>query len=108
MDDSRFGNLQVEWLEAFVAVATFGKRTAAAQSIGRDQATVTKFLNKLELWFRQPLVEANSQPARLTPAGKEFLEVATRVVHELRAARPAFTVAKSPPPPISGANIRID
>jgi LysR family transcriptional regulator, hypochlorite-specific transcription factor HypT len=108
MGDEPFGNLQVEWLEAFVAVVDYKKRTAAAERIGRDQGTITKFIQKLELWYRQPLIESGSAPARPTPAGQEFVKVARRVVEDLRAARPAPIAQDAPQVPVSGADIRVD
>jgi DNA-binding transcriptional LysR family regulator len=109
VSESRIGNLQVEWLEAFVLVADYGKRTAAAERMGRDQGNLTKLVQKLERWFRQPLVETGSSPARLTPAGKEFVELAREVVQKLRNARPDLINENTVSAPlISGADVTID
>lgn len=104
-----FGALKLAWLEAFVEVAGYNKRTAAAAAIGAKQSTVSKYMDKLWAWYGEPLVVPGSSPVRLTPAGADFLKVAQDVVQSLRDARPtSCNIEVSSASSISGTDIQID
>lgn len=90
-DGTEFGGLRVVWLEAFVRCAQARTRAAVAAQMGIDQATVTKHIQKLELWLARgrfrPLFHDNVWPVHLTEEGKEFLPQALMVLELLRRAR---------------------
>ena len=115
---AKFEGLQLVWLESFVHVAESGKRTAAAHEMGISQGTVTKHIQKLELWLGgsgpQPvkrLLVDDGVPAKLYPDGEKFLPVAKQILELLdKARRPAVLVETTPappPPPASAKHIKV-
>lgn len=111
---AKFEGLQLVWLESFVKVAESGKRTAAAHEMDIYQGTVTKHIQKLELWLggngphpvRRLLLD-DGVPAKLYPAGEKFLPVAKQILQLLEEARgPGISDETPPPPPISAKHIK--
>lgn len=95
--------MKLFWLDAFIAVAEQESFTDAAQTIGKDQGSVSRYVNHLALWLGKTLIESYS-PVKLTPDGKAFLPIARQVLALLSAAR-----NHAPPPsmPIDPSSIRI-
>lgn len=85
-----FGQLRIEWLEAFVALADTGKQDAVAAQLGVNQPVISRHLKSLSAWVGHPLV--NRKGGRvLSPTGERFLPVARDVLKVL-------TDAKTPEP----------
>lgn len=72
-------------LTTFVAVAETGSFRAAAEQIGRSQPAVTAQINQLEALLAVRLFTRTTRQVTLTPAGRELLERAKRLVAETDA-----------------------
>jgi DNA-binding transcriptional LysR family regulator len=67
-------------LRAFVAVATEGRITAAAQRLGLSQPAVSRTLRELEAQLGVCLVERSSHRLELTAGGRALLPKATTAI----------------------------
>ena len=77
-------DLQLDWLRAFVAVVDTGSLTAAAPAVHRSQSAVSMQLSKLEGAVGRALLSRGPRHLELTPAGRELLPRARRLL-ELHA-----------------------
>jgi LysR family transcriptional regulator, hypochlorite-specific transcription factor HypT len=68
------------WLEDFLALATAGNFTRAAQERHSSQPAFSRRIRALEEWIGAPLVDRSTQPAQLTEAGQWFEGVAEELV----------------------------
>lgn len=93
--ENMFGQLRLEWLEAFVALAETRKQAAAAAHLGIDQPTVSRHIKSLSAWLGEERAGAKRQ-RHLSPAGERFLPVAREVLRALNEARAPIHI---PPPP---------
>lgn len=108
---SEFDGLQLVWLESFVKVARWGKRTAAAHDMGIEQSTVTKHIQKLELWLggggvppaRKLLI---SEGGKLLPDGDKFQPVAEQILALLKEARRSPGAVENPSPNQAGKSAK--
>ncbi|MDP3619412.1 MAG: LysR substrate-binding domain-containing protein [Ramlibacter sp.] len=73
------------WLEDFIALASTGNFTRAAQERHSSQPAFSRRIRALEEWVGAPLVDRSTQPAQLTEVGEWLLSVAQELV--ARAAR---------------------
>lgn len=73
------------WLEDFLALASTGNFTRAAEERHSSQPAFSRRIRALEEWLGAPLVDRSTQPARLTEVGEWFRSVAQELV--ARAAR---------------------
>ena len=73
-------NLDLDLVRSFVAVATGGSFTRAADRLGRQQSTISLQLRRLEDALGQKLLERSPHVVRLTTAGEGFLESARRIL----------------------------
>ena len=73
------------WLEDYLALASTGSFTRAAQDRHSSQPAFSRRIRALEEWIGAPLVDRSTQPARLTEVGEWFRSVAADLV--ARAAR---------------------
>lgn len=73
------------WLEDFLALASTGNFTRAAQDRHSSQPAFSRRIRALEEWIGAALVDRSTQPARLTEVGEWFKGVAAGLV--ARAAR---------------------
>jgi DNA-binding transcriptional LysR family regulator len=73
------------WLEDFLALASTGNFTRAADARHSSQPAFSRRIRALEEWIGAPLVDRSTQPARLTEVGEWFQGVAEDLV--ARAAR---------------------
>jgi LysR family transcriptional regulator, hypochlorite-specific transcription factor HypT len=73
------------WLEDFLALASTGNFTRAAEDRHSSQPAFSRRIRALEEWLGATLVDRSTQPARLTEAGEWFTGVAQDLV--ARAAR---------------------
>jgi LysR family transcriptional regulator, hypochlorite-specific transcription factor HypT len=79
--------LELKWLEDFLAVASSGNFSRAAEARNVTQPAFSRRLKALEMWIGVPLLDRSSYPITLTPAGEKLRPVAERVVRDLRASR---------------------
>jgi LysR family transcriptional regulator, hypochlorite-specific transcription factor HypT len=80
-------DVEIKWLEDFLAVASSGSFSRAADARNVTQPAFSRRLKALETWIGVTLLDRSSYPITLTPAGQKLLPVAERVVREIRMAR---------------------
>lgn len=73
------------WLEDFLALASTGNFTRAAEERHSSQPAFSRRIRALEEWLGAPLVDRSTQPARLTEVGEWLRTVSVDLV--ARAAR---------------------
>jgi LysR family transcriptional regulator, hypochlorite-specific transcription factor HypT len=83
--DVRF--LELKWLEDFLAVASSGNFSRAAEARNVTQPAFSRRLKALEMWVGVPLLDRSSYPITLTPAGAKFLPIAENAVRNLQTGR---------------------
>jgi LysR family transcriptional regulator, hypochlorite-specific transcription factor HypT len=79
--------VELKWLEDFVAVASSGNFSRAAETRNVTQPAFSRRLKALEMWIGVSLLDRSSYPITLTPAGVKFLPVAERTIRDLNAGR---------------------
>lgn len=81
------GNMDMRWLEDFLAVADTRNFTRAAQLRNISQAAFSRRIKALESWLGSSLIDRASFPTRLTPDGERFRERAAEIVQQISDAR---------------------
>jgi LysR family transcriptional regulator, hypochlorite-specific transcription factor HypT len=79
--------LELKWLEDFLAVASSGNFSRAAELRNVTQPAFSRRLKALEMWIGVPLLDRSSYPITLTPAGAKFLLIAETAVRDLQNGR---------------------
>ncbi len=79
--------MDVRWLEDFLAVASTGNFTRAAELRGVSQAAFSRRIKTLESWLRTTLIDRATNPARLTRDGELFREQAAEILQQIAEAR---------------------
>ncbi|WP_208349279.1 LysR family transcriptional regulator [Pseudaestuariivita rosea] len=74
-------------IEVFVATAEEASISAAARRLGASPATISQQLTNLEAAMGVRLLDRNSRPVRLTPAGEIFRKRAQSILNEAALAR---------------------
>jgi LysR family transcriptional regulator, hypochlorite-specific transcription factor HypT len=87
--------MEIKLLEDFLAVASSGNFSRAADARNVTQPAFSRRLKALETWIGAPLLDRSSYPITLTPAGEKLLPVAERVVRDIRAAREEARAGKT-------------
>jgi DNA-binding transcriptional LysR family regulator len=77
---TRFPDLELDLLRAFVAVAETGSFTAAAEVVGRSQSAVSQKVLRLEDILQRRVFERTSRSLSLTPEGEQLLVAARRML----------------------------
>ncbi|HET9865555.1 MAG TPA: LysR family transcriptional regulator [Steroidobacteraceae bacterium] len=83
--------MEIEDIQAFVAVADAGGLTAAAVRLGVSKSIVSRRIARLEKSLQASLLARNTRGATLTEAGASFREHAIRIAAEADAARDALS-----------------
>jgi DNA-binding transcriptional LysR family regulator len=83
--------MEIEDIQAFVAVADAGGLTPAAGRLGVSKSIVSRRIARLEKSLRAQLLTRTTRGAALTEAGATFREHATRIAAEADAARDALS-----------------
>ena len=83
--------MEIEDIQAFVAVADAGGLSTAASRMGVSKSIVSRRLARLEKSLGTQLLTRNTRGAALTEAGATFREHATRIAAEADAARDAIS-----------------
>lgn len=73
-------DLQLDWLRAFVAAVDEGSLTAAGRQVHRSQSALSMQIAKLEQAVGRPVLVRTPRRLEVTPAGRELLEHARRLV----------------------------
>lgn len=82
--------MEIEDIQAFVAVADAGGLTPAAGRLGVSKSIVSRRIARLEKTLRARLLARTTRGTTLTEAGATFREHATRIAAEADAARDAI------------------
>jgi DNA-binding transcriptional LysR family regulator len=83
--------MEIEDIQAFVAVADAGGLTPAAGRLGVSKSIVSRRIARLEKSLNAQLLTRTTRGAALTEAGATFREHATRIASEADAARDALS-----------------
>jgi DNA-binding transcriptional LysR family regulator len=83
--------VEIEDIQAFVAVADAGGLSAAAGRLGTSKSIVSRRLARLEKSLGTTLLTRSTRGATLTEAGATFREHAVRIAAESDAARDALS-----------------
>ena len=89
--------MELKSIKFFMAVATVGNITRAAQELGIVQPALTRHINQLEEEFGVRLFSRLPRGVQLTTAGREFLEYCRRILDEVERARHELTAQGSQP-----------
>ena len=84
MKDSGLPELTSRQLQTVVALAEYESFIAAAALLRTSQPAVTRTVKHVEEVLGVRLFERSTRSVQITPAGKEFVGVATRVLNDLR------------------------
>lgn len=79
--------LDMDWLEDFLALASTGNFSRAAQARSIAQPAFSRHIRSLEEWVGVDLVDRSEHPVELTAAGVRFLPLLKAVLADLEAAR---------------------
>ena len=77
---------QLDAIEAFVATVDRGSLSAAARTLGRSITSISRAISSLEERLGTALLQRTTRSLKLTDAGTRYVEVARRVLAELRDA----------------------
>ncbi|ANB58905.1 bacterial regulatory helix-turn-helix, lysR family protein [Anoxybacillus sp. B7M1] len=83
--------MNINYLQTFREAAKWNSFTKAGEVLGYAQSSVTTQIKKLEEEFGVILFERWSGRIKLTPAGKELLEYANKMIHLLDEARQSLS-----------------
>ena len=73
-------NLDLDLVRTFVTIASTGNFTRAAETLRRQQSTISLQVQRLESALGQVLIERTPRSVRLTPEGETFLGYARRLL----------------------------
>lgn len=79
--------MEIQGVEAFLAVVDHGSFSQAAESLHLTQPAISKRLAALETQLGHPLIERGSRQLRLTDAGHRLLPHARRILDDIHNAR---------------------
>lgn len=79
--------LDMEWLEDFLALASTGNFSRAAEARAIAQPAFSRHIRSLEEWVGVDLFDRSAHPAGLTAAGKRFHPLLKELLSSLEAAR---------------------
>ncbi|MFB6890350.1 LysR family transcriptional regulator [Kitasatospora sp. NPDC056327] len=73
-------DIELKLLRALVAVVDEGGFARASQALHVTQPTISQQIQRLECILQEPVFQRDKRPLRLTPAGREVLAHARRVI----------------------------
>lgn len=79
--------MDLNWLRSFLSLARTGSFSASAQENNITQPAFSRRIKALENWAGVPLIDRSNYPARLTPAGERFREIALDIDERLARYR---------------------
>lgn len=80
-------DMEIRWLQDFLAVAETGNFTRAAAMRNTSQAAFSRRIQQLESWFGVALIDRSILPTQLTPEGEQFRVTASRILADVLDAR---------------------
>lgn len=80
-----------DWLRTFIAVATQGNVTHAAQTLHKTQSAVSVQIKRLEESLSTQLFERGARGVELTAAGETLLQAAQPIIDQLDQTKALFT-----------------
>lgn len=83
--------MEIRWLEDFIALARTRHFSRAADERNVTQPTFSRRIKLLEEEMGTTLINRQTLPLSLTPAGEEFLRLCQRVTHEVQDTRERLT-----------------
>ena len=87
------GKITLWGVEVFVATAEEGSISAAARRLGASPSAVSQQLTNLEGAIGTTLLQRNTRPVVLTPAGEIFRRRASAILNEAALARAELAMA---------------
>ncbi len=84
---------RLEEMEAFAAVATAGGFSAAARRLGTSTSRLSRTIGDLEVRLGARLFHRTTRALALTEAGAAYLDAATRLIDDARAAEESVACA---------------
>lgn len=79
--------MELKWLEDFVTLAETGSFTRSARKRNITQPAFSRRIKALEHWIGVTLVDRNTFPLSLTPAGRRLYETATHILQRIHHDR---------------------
>jgi DNA-binding transcriptional LysR family regulator len=76
-------NIPIDGIQAFVQIAAQGSFRKAAEKLFISQTGLTRRIQRLEAFVGLKLLDRTTRSTTLTPVGREFLPLATRLVDDL-------------------------
>lgn len=80
-------DLELKWLEDFIALANTASFSRAAQARNVTQSAFSRRIKQLEAWVGVPLVSRATIPAELTAEGRSFLPFAQETIRNFLTTR---------------------
>lgn len=77
--------MNIRWLKDFIAVAELGSFSRAADARAITQPAMSRHIKGLEDHIGLRLIDRSTFPASLTPAGKQFVELAKSSLYDLES-----------------------
>lgn len=85
------GEVELDWLETFLAVVDRGGFTVASAHVHRSQSRVSAHIAALERELGVRLIDRSHRPAAVTSAGRLFAGHARQILAEVGSARSAIS-----------------
>ena len=85
------GEVELDWLETFLAVVDRGGFTVASAHVHRSQPRVSAHIAALERELGVRLIDRSHRPAAVTSAGRLFAAHARQILAEVGSARSAIS-----------------
>src|SRR5574337_739004 len=76
-------DLSLQQLEAFERIAACGSFRQAAQQMGQSQPALSRFIRQAEQTLGARLFDRDTRRVEITPAGRELLPLAQRLLRDL-------------------------
>ena len=89
------GEVELDWLETFLAVVDRGGFTAASTQVHRSQSRVSAHIASLEREIGVRLIDRTRRPATVTEAGRVFAGHAREILADVQTARAAFAAMRA-------------
>lgn len=74
-------NLEIQWLRSFQSVAQTGSMTLSAKTLCRSQSAVSMHIKNIEDLLERKVFYRQVRRLALTPAGKDLLSYADKILH---------------------------
>jgi len=79
--------MEIDWLKNFLLLAEMGHFSRAAKHSFISQPAFSRRIQQIEDWVGVILLDRSHNPVKLTPAGKEFVLVAQKILQDLEKGK---------------------